>query len=174
MAMQFLKKGQTVARTTSTGRAYQQFWARLMEQIRERHLGWVTPGSPPPRNSLPLSAGTSWFSYGMSFGHQGLCSELFIRVPGDAPAGQRILRYLESRSAQLESAYGGSLQYEYLSQALPGRIACRLADYCAGSIRETSEHESYLGWFLDSQARLRHAIEVIGGLSSVRQHSSQR
>jgi len=160
-----------VARTTSTGRAYEQFWARLTDQIRERNLDWVTPASPPPRNSLPLSAGTAWFSYGMSFGHQGLCSELFIRVPGDAPAGQRILRYLESRSGHLESAYGSRLQYEYLSQAHRGRIACRLADYRPGSIRETGEHETYLDWFLDSQARLRHAIDVIGGLSSLRQHS---
>lgn len=158
--------------TGSTARAYQVFWTHLMAQVEAGHPDWLMPSSPPPRNWLPVRTEISCFSYGFSFGHRGLCSELYIRVPNDAPAGQRILGYLESNAGQLEAAYGGKLSYEYLSRTRPGRIACRLADYRPGVVLQTSEHDAYLAWFLHSQARLRHAIGVFGGLAHLRDQAS--
>ncbi len=83
----------------SRDRAYEQFWARLIGRIGVRQPDWPTPGKAPVRNWLSLGAGTGWFSYTTSFGRKELCSELYIKVPGDAPAGQRILAYLQSRRA---------------------------------------------------------------------------
>ena len=154
--------------STSLDRAYQQFWDRLLGQIRSQYPAWPAPDKPPARNYLPLTSGMTRFSYTVSFGRRGLCSELYIKVPGDALASERILRHLQARSYELEAAYGSQLSYEYLSQTRPGRIACRLADYRPGSIRNAEKHDAYLDWFLESQARLRDALQRLGGLSSLR------
>jgi hypothetical protein len=160
------------ALATSTNRAYEQFWTRLMDLIHTRHPTWMTPANPPTRNWLPLNSDAKWFSYTTAFGHQGLYSELYIRVPGDPDASERILRYLQGRSDELEAAYGNKLSYEYLPHGpRPGRIACRLADYTPGNIHNVGEHDAYLDWFLDSQVRLRRALEDLGGLSLFREQA---
>jgi hypothetical protein len=128
---------------TSTNRAYEQFWARLMGRIHSDHPDWLTPADPPPRNWLTLGADVSWFSFGVSFGHQELCSELYIKVPGDAAAGQRIMSYLQARSAELEAGYGRKLCHQYPSQMLGSDVACRLAEFCSGSIHDTGEHGAH-------------------------------
>ena len=151
----------------SLSRTYEDFWGRLIDQMHAQFPGWPTPSKPPSRNWLPLSAGIGWFSYGMSFGRLGLCSELFIRVPGDAAASEQILGYLHGRAGELEAAYGGTLRYEYLSQMRPGRTAARLADYRPGTVRDVNEHATYREWFLQSQHRLRDAIDGVGGLSAL-------
>lgn len=61
----------------------------MMRRIRSDHPDWVLPVNPPAQSWLPLNTEISWFSYGTSFGHGDLCSELFIRVPRDAAAGER-------------------------------------------------------------------------------------
>jgi hypothetical protein len=153
---------------TSTYRAYEQFWARLMGRIHSDYPDWLTPADPPPRSWLTLGAEVSWFSFGVSFGHQKLCSELYIKVPGDAAGGQRIMSYLQARSAELEASYGRKLRYQYPSEMQRSDVACRLADYRSGSIHDTREHGEYLDWFLDSQVRLRIAVDSLGGLAAIR------
>lgn len=162
-----------VAATGALSRAYENFWARLLERIHHRHPDWPVPGSPPPRNWLPFGRELSWFTYGLSFGHQGLCSELYIRVPGEAMVGQRMLSYLQARSGELEQAYGGRLRYEDLPRLRSGRTACRLADYRPGSVRDDGGHDAYLEWFLDSQERLHAAVQAVGGLAALRSHAGQ-
>jgi len=73
----------------------------------------------------------------------------------------------------LEGAYGHRLEYEFLSLIRPGRIACRLADYHPGNIDHSGQLDAYLEWFADSQARLRKAINDLGGLSLLREHAQE-
>jgi hypothetical protein len=157
---------------TSSSRAYEQFWGLLMTRIHTDHPDWTTPASPPPRNSLYLNTQISWFSYGTSFGRDALCSELYIRVPGDATAAERILSYLRSRQAELEAAYGRSLRYQDPSQMERSYQACRVAEYRSGSVQDAGEHRTYIDWFLDSQARLRRAVDTLGGLSALRDQAT--
>ena len=64
---------------TAAGTAYERFWERLLRRIHSEYPSWRTPVSPPARNSLPFSTEISSFSYGVSFGHGELCSELYIK-----------------------------------------------------------------------------------------------
>ena len=158
--------------TTSTNREYERFWGRMMRRMGSGHPSWMMPAHPPARNWLPLNTEIPWFSFTMSFGRGELCSELYIRVPGDAAAGERIMSYLRAHSAELEAAYGKRLRYQDPSQMQRSDEACRLADHRSGSITDVSEHEAYLDWFLDSQTRLRSAVESLGGLSVLRDQAN--
>ena len=158
--------------TTSINSEYERFWGRMMRRIGSDHPSWVMPANPPARGWLPLNTEIRWFSFTMSFGRRDLCSELYIRVPGDAAAGERVMSYLRSRSAELEAAYGKRLRYQDPSQMERSDVACRLSDHRPGSIRDVGEHEAYLDWFLDSQARLRRAVDSLGGLSALRDQAN--
>jgi hypothetical protein len=140
-----------------------------MSRIRSDYSGWVTPANPPARNWLYLNTEIRWFSYGMSFGRGDLCSELYIKVPGDAAAGQRIMSYLCARSADLEGTYGKRLRYQDASQMERSDEACRVADYRLGGIGDVGDHKAYLDWFLDSQSRLRSAVDSVGGLLALQE-----
>jgi len=156
---------------TSTDRAYQQFWGRLIGQVRSSYPDWGPPTSPPPQNWLSFRREQRWFSYDISFGRGELCSELYIRVPDDAAAAERVMDYLKARSAGLEAAYGKRLRYQYPSDMPKSQVAGRLSILRSGSIREIGEHDAYLDWFLHSQARLRSAVDSIGGLSALREQA---
>jgi hypothetical protein len=57
----------------------------------------------------------------------------------------------------LERVYGGELAFE----ALEGRRAARIAAYSEGDVADTSQHEVFASWFIDSGRRLRRAIGAI-------------
>jgi hypothetical protein len=156
-----------VVLTSDLDRAYGQFWARLMRRIHSDYPGWITPSNPPMRNSIYLGTEIPSFSYGASFGPDNLCSELYIKIPGDATAGMRSMSFLRARSTQIEASYGKKLSYQDQSQMARSNEACRLSDHRSGSIRATYEHEAYLDWFLSSQARLRSALDVLGGIPAL-------
>ena len=157
--------------TSGKDRAYQTFWIRLMAQIHTRYPDWKTPGRPPATNSMAFATAIGWFSYGTSFARGRLRSELFIRVPHDAAAGQRILNAMQARHEELEADYGKGLNYEFMSRTSPNRLACRVADYRSGDIDQIGDHDEYLAWFLDSQSRLRGAVDHLGGLPWLRQRA---
>ncbi|MGW5154434.1 DUF4268 domain-containing protein [Nonomuraea wenchangensis] len=147
----------------ATGRslAYQQFWAHFIDRTRSQQPGWTRARKPPAQNWFELSAGVTGFYFTVSFSRQGLRSELYLG--GEATVNERALAALIALKASLETSYGGPLTYE----PLPDRIACRIADYSPGNIEQTSDWDAYLDWFLDSQARLRKALDDVGGLPNL-------
>jgi hypothetical protein len=66
---------------------------------------------------------------------------------------ERLLRQKEV----LEAAYGRPLTWE----PLLGRRACRIADYRDGAITRLSEHDAYMGFFLDAGERMRNALAAV-------------
>jgi hypothetical protein len=54
------------------------------------------------------------------------------------------------------AGYGRPLEWE----ELPGRQACRVADYAEGDVTQTERHDEYIDWFLDAGARFRRAIAI--------------
>ena len=66
-----------------------------------------------------------------------------------------IFDHLRTRQEQIEAEYGGTLYWE----ELPGKRACRVADYKDGcSVLDRERHEEYIGWFLDTGVRMRRAM----------------
>jgi hypothetical protein len=147
----------------ATGRnlAYQQFWARFLHLAHSERPGWNTAREPPAQNWTGLPVGVAGFHYSVGFSRQGLRSELYFGR--EAAINKRALDELLANEDALDSSYGGRLTFE----RLPGRKACRVADYHTGHIDQASDWDVYLYWFLDSQTRLRKAIDDIGGMSNL-------
>ncbi|WP_158558185.1 DUF4268 domain-containing protein [Spongiactinospora gelatinilytica] len=143
--------------------AYQQFWERFIERARSQRPGWTRARKPPAQNWFDLPAGVTGIYYGVSFSWKKLRSEPYLG--GEAAANDRVLAVLQADREALGAAYGGLLIYE----PLPDKIACRIAVYRPGSIEDTEDWDAYLDWFVDSQTRLRKALDAHGGISALYQ-----
>lgn len=63
---------------------------------------------------------------------------------------------LASKKHLIEETYGGPLVWE----ELPGKRACRVADYAIGDVVNGDSFDEYIDWFLDSGDRLRKAVNA--------------
>lgn len=137
--------------------AYVEFWADFLAAARER--GWTAARSPQPQQWMSTPSGISGLTLNASFGRRGMSAELYFQHPDPERNLARFTR-LSSQRERFESAYGGPIEW----QELPGRSACRIADYLAdASIEDRASWGDFLSWQLDRQVRLRSALEALGG-----------
>jgi hypothetical protein len=141
---------------------YQQFWQRYLDRLRADGLQWTKATRPPPDNWVSLTAGVAGVSFGTVLGKRGLQTELFLGNP-DPAINTKNFEALRERQGELEAAFGAPLEWE----DLPGKKGCRVAFYSPGTIDDTAAWDSYLDWFIDTQSRLRAAIDAMGGLISI-------
>jgi hypothetical protein len=136
---------------------YLEFWRRLTDAAAQRGHAWCPTGrrSSVPWIDFPRGAPTGTH-FGMSFSPNLLRSELYFRDPA---AAEPTFEHFLQRRAALEAAYGGRLEFE----PLEGKRASRIADYRPGSIEDNDTWPSYIDWFVDSQVRLRAAVEAVRG-----------
>ena len=101
---------------------------------------------------------TSGCRYSSTFAWQDrLRHELYIGT-GDGEKNKAIFEHLRNRREQLEGEYGSALSWE----DLPGKRACRLADYTDGcSVLDRERHDEYIDWLLDAGVRLRRALKIV-------------
>jgi len=64
---------------------------------------------------------------------------------------------LARQKEALEAAYARPLTWE----PLPGRRACRIAEYRTGAITSQHEHDAYMEFFLDASQRMRTAHAAV-------------
>lgn len=147
---------------SSKSQLYQRFWQIYVDAIRDRSLGWTKSRSGPSQNWMSLSAGISDVSYGVSFGTARLRSEMYFGTP-DTELNNAWFAAAEHRRAAIERAYGETLEWE----PLPDRKGSRIAAYFSGSIEVQDAWPEYVDWFLDSQRRLRRAVEAVGGIQQL-------
>lgn len=149
--------------------AFQQFWDRFLARVRAEHPEWTRAVSAPAQNWFPMSVGISSASLFCSFGKRGLQSELYLQ---DKNPDVNTARFdiLAGQRDQMDAAYGSQLVYERLDH----RKGCRIADFRSGSIDEIDSWDEYLAWFIDSQRRLRQALDVVGGVPDVVDALAQR
>jgi hypothetical protein len=57
----------------------------------------------------------------------------------------------------MENIYGSELSWE----ELPERIACRIAGYTPGDVTTIEDHDLYIDWMIESQHRLRQAVNEV-------------
>jgi hypothetical protein len=109
----------------------------------------------------------SWFSmacpfkggtyYSASFAAGGkLRTELYIDL-GDEERNTSLFEQLADRKGLVEEAYGAPLSWE----DLPGKRACRIADYREGDVLNEELHDEYIDWFFDTGTRMRQAIDAV-------------
>jgi Domain of unknown function (DUF4268) len=134
---------------------YEAFWNRFFERIRAEHPGWTSPRKPQRwnwvRTGSPFKGGPY---YAASFAQGGkLRTELYIDF-GDADANTTLFERLAKMKDEIEASYGAALVWE----DLPGKQACRIADYGQGDVSNGDQFDEYIDWFFDTGTRLRTAV----------------
>jgi len=149
------------AKTTSkqAGKAplYEAFWTRFLERVRTEHPDWTNARKPQTANWLampcPFKGGPY---YAVSFPQGGkLRNELYIDF-GDAHANAALFDRLAAIKEEIEGSYGAALVWE----DLPGKRACRIADYSDGDVSNGDKFDQYIAWFFDTGTRLRTALDA--------------
>jgi hypothetical protein len=136
---------------------YAKFWARLVERVAEQRPYWTRRVNLQGNtvNWLDFPSALRPAYYAMSFARgRRLRHELYIDL-GTSEASAALYNRLFANREPIEQRYGRALTWE----PLPGRIACRIADYADGDITESPRHEEFIAWFLDSGDRLRRALD---------------
>lgn len=139
-------------------RSYEQFWTLLLEQLAARGLKWTRTRKGLRQNWLSFPSGRSGIVFGCSFGRSGLCSEIYFQDPDPAVNDARFAA-AEGRRHEIETTYGGPLQFE----PLVDRKGCRVADYRDGQIGLTEQWSDYTEWLIARQTRLRTAMAGLIG-----------
>jgi hypothetical protein len=133
---------------------YRMFWARWLERIKAEHPGWTQMTVAPPQNWVTLPCPVKGAVYGNSFAAGGkLRSELYIDA-GNAEVNAALFKGLQAKSNDIEAAFGRPLVWE----ELPGKQACRVAEYGEGDVSRTDDFENYIDWFFESGERMRKAF----------------
>ena len=93
---------------------------------------------------------------GLNFSPGGLGRKLYIDG-GNGSTNLERFHALEGHRTELELAYGSPLVWE----ELPGKQACRVADYGDGDVAEIESHNDYIDWFFDRSSRLRSPLAAV-------------
>ncbi|MEA2766982.1 MAG: hypothetical protein QOK07_3386 [Gemmatimonadaceae bacterium] len=140
--------GSGTSESTPRQALYAKFWAALIERVAAERPGWTH------RRQLEANR-QNWVDfpsrfrpayYAMSFARGGrLRHELYIAL-NTADASRELFERLLADREAIERRYGRALTWE----PLPGKIACRIADYTDGDVTSTDEHPAYIDWFIDT------------------------
>jgi hypothetical protein len=143
---------------TPTQELYREFWSRFEPHAKSR--GW-TSGSPPNYNWWSMPTGVSGAAWSVSYAAFGGCrSELNF---GHQSPTVNLARWqvLKDRREEIENAFGGELLFD----DLPGNKSCRIEARLEGSkIADRDSWDKAVAWMIDSQERLRAAVESVGGV----------
>jgi Domain of unknown function (DUF4268) len=150
---------QAIAATsaTPTQEKYRQFRGQIEPHLKER--GW-THATAPPQSWWTLSAGATGVSWTLSFTKFGCRSELIFEHK-DAAVNALRWQELYRRKAEIEKTFGPGLIFE----ELPKKKACRIEVRLNGpKVADADRWPEVITWMLDTQARLRDAIQAVGGV----------
>ena len=136
---------------------YRAFWTRFLERVKVERPGWTNAQKPQMSSWFPMACPFKGGPhYAVRFAQGGkLCHELYIDF-GDSEANDTLFEQLAEMKGVIEADYGGALTWE----ELPGKRACRIADYRDGDVVNGDEHDAYIDWFFNRGTRLRTAMEA--------------
>lgn len=138
--------------------AYLAFWTRFLHRLHEEHPDWSRAQIPQPDSWFNMPSPIRGTNYVVSFAQGGrLRNELYIDC-GDADRNLSLFHELKKHKDEIGQIYGEPVSWE----DLPGRQACRVAGYGEGDAADLDEHEGYIDWFFESNARLRAALSPFG------------
>ncbi|GAA1605891.1 DUF4268 domain-containing protein [Kribbella karoonensis] len=159
-------KSATAAATgtmTDRDRLYWDFWEQTRTAIQARHPGWSRARSSTKASWFNMALGTSGAVVSMSFTRAGLCVQLYFEAP-DAAANQARYDALLARRDEFDAALGESATWD----PMPGRKAARIVVYSEFvDVAYTVAWPAMTEWLIESQGRLRAAIDAVGGIPAV-------
>jgi len=130
---------------------YQQFFQRLIDELREKHK-FTNARAGQPQNWYTFSSGTRGFQYSVSFAAGGrVRAEIYIDL-GERDQNVAALEALRADQAVLEEMFGEPFEWELLD----GKRACRVAVYRPGAVEDSAESlEEYHRWAVERLLRLK-------------------
>jgi hypothetical protein len=154
----------TTAQQAGKAPLYREFWTRFLERVKVEFPSWTNATKPQIANWFSMACpfrGGSYYSVSFAAGGK-LRTELYIDF-GDEDQNRSVFEQLAERRSTVEEVYGGPLSWE----DLPGKRACRVADYGDGDVTNGDMHDAYIDWFFDTGQRLRAAIDAVAPLITV-------
>jgi hypothetical protein len=139
------------------GALYREYWSRWLDKVRVQHAHWTSMSTLPAQNFITLPGPIRGTHYGLTFAAGGrLRSDFFIDL-GSPETSAALFEVFQAQQELVESAYGGPLSWE----RLPDRAAYRIADYTEGEVTSVEEHAFYIDWMIETQERLREAVDAV-------------
>lgn len=151
-----VKQSMSSEGVSGQGLLYIDFWNRFFSRIEKDKLGWTNARADHKDSWLNLKSGISGLHYSLNFSKQGLRSELYFGTSDNQLNSDRF-EFIKQSSEQFESSYGSPLTWE----DLPGKKACRIADYLPGcSIKDVEKWDEYIDWFIARNKKMRLAVQA--------------
>lgn len=145
------------AEPTRTQELYREFWMEFEPLAKQ--LGW-TNASPPSDNWWSMPTGVGNTTWTVSYSQFGCRSELFFGNPGPAVNLAR-WQVLNERRVEITESFGDELIFD----DLPNNKGCRIEARLYGpKIGDRESWSRVIEWMVDSQQRLRSAVNAAGGV----------
>jgi hypothetical protein len=140
--------------------SYSRFWSQLLEKVRQH--GWTT-GTSSRSSFITMTARSPAASYCLQFVRGGALSELRLEHK-EAEINSQRFGVLQTAQQEIETTYGAPLVLD----PLDGYKACKIyAELPGVRIGDIDRWPEITAWMVDSQTRLRAAIESAGGIPTV-------
>jgi Domain of unknown function (DUF4268) len=148
---------------TERGRLYWDFWEQTRTVIQAQHPGWSRARTSTRASWFNMATGTSGAVVSMAFTRSGLCVQLYFEAP-DPGANEARYDALQARKEQFEAVLGQGATWD----RMPGRKAARIAVYSDfADVADTDSWPAMTNWLIETQGRLRAAIDAVGGIPAV-------
>lgn len=142
---------------TARQELYRQFWTEFKPIVEQR--GW-TKAAAPALNWWNMPGGVAGTTWGLSFSKFGCRAELYFEHTDPATNLAR-WRILFDRRDEILAHFDGELFFEDLPKNKGCRIDARLFGV---TVEDRMEWPRIRHWMEDSQARLRAAVDAVGGV----------
>lgn len=143
------KKRPSMGEPTSNALAYQAFYQRLIDELRERKF--TNARAAQRQNWSSFASGISGVTYATAFSQQGLRAEIYFQMPERAQ-NEAAFDALLAQRASIEQSFGEVLSWERLD----GRKACRIACYTQGSINDPPDTlDEHWAWLITKLLKLK-------------------
>jgi hypothetical protein len=129
---------------------YLGFWGQFLPELRATYPDWSKSNKPTTVSWIELPAKRSNVTYSINFTGPGrLRAEVYL------VHGSETFPPLLAKKAEIEAAYGGTLNWE----ELPDKRASRVATYRDGDVSNVGDWPAYAKWFLEMAGRLRSVFQ---------------
>jgi hypothetical protein len=144
---------------TARAQLYRAFWDRFLEQVRVKHPTW-TRATTSKSSWIAMSAGVAYVNWVFSFAEDGLGVQLEF-VNQDPIVNLARFDALQSRGAELETAFGAQLRWDRMEGLKATKVAVR------GEIANVADEprwDEWIEWLIDVGERFRTALGSVGGV----------
>lgn len=157
-------KAATAAGTiTERSRLYWDFWEQFRVRVVNEHPDWTRRKTSTRDSWYDLATGTSGVVYSSAFTRSGLAVQLYFN---DADPAVNRARF-ESLLAK-KGPFEQDLREQAVWDEMTDRKAARV--YITSPFDDVANVERWpamIDWLLDRHARLRQAVQAVGGLGSL-------